>query len=1378
MRTRLPLVRFSARIAIVGLALSGIGLTAPGVANADAAPGGFTVDKLADSSAQQQRWLSMPKSRLTLNPGRTVTPSDVDRLDTAYFADGSQQAAANVVSDALTTGEPARFPAIDEGDPSPAFSDSFTTDSVTQWSGVDGTLTSTGSGGTLSLNAGSGNTWGHVQHAVSVDVSTDSTLLVDVKALAGSGTAWSVTLGNDGNNVDTLQGNTNETGNFSYDLSAVSVAFNQVQLWVSGTRGESSVAFGGLSIHATPALSDTFTPSSVAQWSGLDATLTSTPGGGVLALDSGASNPWGRAQRAVSVDVSKQPVLVVDVASLGGTGTQWSVTLGRNGTNVDTLQANTTNLGTFAFDLSGVTTSFNQVQLWVNGTRGSASVTVRSVKIINNAVSDWLQAASESTNTWNPQSLDYTGTYGSNGSYTTQDAFVDADTIARIVTPDLSAGAPTLYGTFNGRASWDSSRKVVTLTNSSYASAIAFPAASEVYFFGGAIGFDPLPDTTGASSWAVVLPSDATSAVGFGYAVGDDSDAAQSASDRAANAASTSVATAALESDIDFWNGVIDRVPVVQDFSPDHVSDEGVTSDQVEATYYNAFVSLDMNVLPATPENGSTHAQMPVGKADTYYSPGFTHNTLSAFWDGPLALQQLVYIDPTTAWDIFVGMMGAVTNDPGGEDDGQFGTASEALPSRIAQTAWILYSVTGDTASLETVYPALKRFLAWSERHPQWNNTSHYPNETYPDNTHATWQDERDAEFVASLAVDFDYAQQVAAVLGRTADGASYLTSQQHLQDQYAAWFFPQGIATQFYWVHLGLDGGLPQSKGTPDAVLAGLHVPGLTASQKTALLDLFTSVYDPDAQFAGIATEDAGLKAPDGQYLVDGLLENGQADAAQVAVEAVLRDITRAHAFSENYNASSDGPVANGEIPSTFGISQFIDDVWLMNGFAMDYGTPTFITLPGADGGVSNLTHLGTSYHVDVTPAGVTVSGDLAAQPGICTSYDAPAGMLQPLSAPCADGSVPDVTAPVVVASTSTQVPASGWFTAPVSVAVSASDDDAVDATEYSLDGGEWVSTPGSSASASVSADGVHTLRARAVDASGNVSDVVSLTVRVDSAAPVSSAIVDGSARTVSLRASDDVSGVARIEYRVDASGSWSTYSVPITAGSAAATVEYRAVDVAGNVEVTNTASVPAAGTVLAGTATAAIVAPSRVRYGKAAKVTVRVTGANGIPSGTVRVTDGNVLVGSSTVSGGRASITLPKSLAVGSRELLVSYSGDSVFASSSDQVRVEVLKATSSTTVSVSPKKVTTRLKALVRVKVATVKSSGTVSVTVTRRVHGRNTTVVSKKLALSSTGTAKLRLPKLKTGAYRASVRYAGSSTATGSSATKAITVRRAG
>ncbi|MFF2275686.1 OmpL47-type beta-barrel domain-containing protein [Agromyces sp. NPDC058126] len=162
----------------------------------------------------------------------------------------------------------------------------------------------------------------------------------------------------------------------------------------------------------------------------------------------------------------------------------------------------------------------------------------------------------------------------------------------------------------------------------------------------------------------------------------------------------------------------------------------------------------------------------------------------------------------------------------------------------------------------------------------------------------------------------------------------------------------------------------------------------------------------------------------------------------------------------------------------------------------------------------------------------------------------------------------VPDVEAPTVALATSPEVPEGGWFTGAVSVTATASDEvDEAPAIEISTGSGWQPYT----SPLEIAADGETAVTARATDAAGNVSEVVTLTVRRDTVDPVTTARVDTKKRIVTLTATDATSGVGRIEYRI-ADGAYQVYSGPIQAAKSATTIAYRTVDAAGNAEAERT--------------------------------------------------------------------------------------------------------------------------------------------------------------------------------------------------------------
>ncbi|MEZ0397183.1 MAG: hypothetical protein ABWK53_12245 [Anaerolineales bacterium] len=119
-----------------------------------------------------------------------------------------------------------------------------------------------------------------------------------------------------------------------------------------------------------------------------------------------------------------------------------------------------------------------------------------------------------------------------------------------------------------------------------------------------------------------------------------------------------------------------------------------------------------------------------------------------------------------------------------------------------------------------------------------------------------------------------------------------------------------------------------------------------------------------------------------------------------------------------------------------------------------------------------------------------------------------------------------------------------------------------------YALDGGAW--TPYTAPL--TLGDGLHSLTFRAQDVAGHMAEA-SASVQVDTLPPQVSAALTGEQRngwylarvTFSLSASDDGSGVARLEYALDG-GAWQTYTVPVTVGDGHHNLRLRAFDQAGN--------------------------------------------------------------------------------------------------------------------------------------------------------------------------------------------------------------------
>jgi len=204
-----------------------------------------------------------------------------------------------------------------------------------------------------------------------------------------------------------------------------------------------------------------------------------------------------------------------------------------------------------------------------------------------------------------------------------------------------------------------------------------------------------------------------------------------------------------------------------------------------------------------------------------------------------------------------------------------------------------------------------------------------------------------------------------------------------------------------------------------------------------------------------------------------------------------------------------------------------------------------------------------------------------------------------------CPDGA--DTTAPTSSATTAPAAPngTNGWFNTAVNVTLEATDNDngsGVDKIEYRVDGGDFATYSGPIA---IAADGEHTVEYRATDKAGNVEATKSLALKVDTAAPTTTAALDpgapGAGGTyegqvgLTLTAADAVSGVARSEYQVNVASAfgafgapslmaadWVTYdpqNKPVFSEPGAYTIDYRSVDNAGNVEEAKTVTFTIAG-------------------------------------------------------------------------------------------------------------------------------------------------------------------------------------------------------
>lgn len=173
-------------------------------------------------------------------------------------------------------------------------------------------------------------------------------------------------------------------------------------------------------------------------------------------------------------------------------------------------------------------------------------------------------------------------------------------------------------------------------------------------------------------------------------------------------------------------------------------------------------------------------------------------------------------------------------------------------------------------------------------------------------------------------------------------------------------------------------------------------------------------------------------------------------------------------------------------------------------------------------------------------------------------------------LPSDCAQTPAVDAAAESLTPLVSGEVGAEEWIVSPAAVSLQGAD--ALPAgmrIEARLgQDAEWAAFPGSAELP----DGVSRFEYRVVDANGATSAVRHHEVKVDTAAPIANSALSG--RQLALRGADEHSGLARVEHRLDG-GEWSSYTAPLALDERAHTVEFRAVDRAGNVSAVQRATV-----------------------------------------------------------------------------------------------------------------------------------------------------------------------------------------------------------
>ena len=682
-----------------------------------------------------------------------------------------------------------------------------------------------------------------------------------------------------------------------------------------------------------------FTPAASTRWIAERAAVRFVNGQMRLTVLSGS---FGSLTTDTTVDLEKTPFLLVQVPRCAG---QWALKVNSGQQAADTyIQADTSQTGNFCYDLRTLTgwhgkRAFKLI-LFAIGINNS-SVTVSGLRFAGTR--DTVPALNPQETLWFPHQIT-TQARTTDGDMQTDSVVGLADTqtvVQKLHIRRANAQSLILSGQIGtGTSRWDDTRRMLIVEGEGYRAVIAVSRAAR--WMGGfaselerLAGRNGLPTVPANGAWALTFDNAQTGEdiiVAARFAPASENAPAQIAElmTSVAPLATPQGITSALDAQAAAWNQRLNRVPHPLDFSLHTLDARGATAEAIRRTYYKAWVFLFANILPPQPENGFAYPQMPCGKA-SLWDEGAVHARPSSQWESFIAMQFMACVAPDAAWQAYAGLLSLVAAD------GSLG--GEGLPSRHAQTAWVLYSETGDKARLAKVYPALKRLLLWKAANPRWL----YKGATPPD--------EKDSEFVVHALMDMLYAQRITNTLNLPEETAFWQGQINALDASYHVWFWTRSDAVSEHTYRLFRATAGKREEPDRSWNLQGLVLPPalLTVGERDTFLRLFRASINRGTPF--LIGQLAGF--PKYNFTQRGIWQYGAPDETTLMAESALRDTTLAGEFSENY-LQNFPPAPTGVTPSVFGAAQILDGALWRNGVIGD-GSSLLAPLPGAVG-VMNL--------------------------------------------------------------------------------------------------------------------------------------------------------------------------------------------------------------------------------------------------------------------------------------------------------------------------------------------------------------------------------------------------------------------------------------
>lgn len=918
---------------------------------------------LEETGPMQRRDLSMPGSPIVVNPFdfRLATnqyPSVYSNNPEMplHFAYLCNKRVSREAKDVLTLYH------IDE-----------TAQPVTAWTGATNSLAGwsnpdEGNGASLTVVDGQlrytvANSYHAFTNTQPVQANLGSTPTIRI-AVTEATVQWSIKV-TDGVSEVALKPDGNETGTFYYNIPATTGWTGNKQFTIKifainyGGVADGHIRIGSIALTAEL--------SQRTAWTGnlTDVTQWVTIGGGTLQSNNqglkftaGNSLVGFRTKNMVQANLDRTPKLLLSVPDAIG---QWALKINDGGNDIS-IRGDARGLGIFEYDLKAATgwsgtKTFNLVFYSIGNNASYSHLLIGDVRVVGYSGTPAIQGAASFSTSWRPYDLPFSAVYADNAGVNGKDYFFDGHTLIRELA-FTQAGKMVLAGYYTGGLSFANDSTLV-VNRDGYAYAISTGAfdPQQVRFYTnildlkGRMNAAVNPPPTGY--WAVVLNTADLSGANLRVAVSVvNATAAASLPGLVQQALTGNNAATAYQSRKDEMDTLLHRVPRPESFTLTKAPDLGVTAAAVEKEYYKAWVFLASNLLEA---EGSIfpYPQLAAGKP-SIWDEGDADAPFSATWESLLGLQFYGFIDPTTAWQGFKGIMSLTDNN------GVIG--GESLPSRKAQTAWMLYQQTGDSASLAQVYAPLERYLNWRLQYPHWIYFSN------PD------PNQKDAEFVFHALVDLSYMEKIAGVVKTSTEVNAWHTKAQLFATQAQSWFWPSPTAIPYQTYNTASQN---RQWGNTPWVTIGLYSDLFTGSYLEGLKQRFNNDFSSVYNFylPGIP------KYPDLSYTIYGLVKRGMTAPAETLVDAGIRDIVRSAMFAEFYEETG-SPYPKGVRPSLFGACTIIDLVWLKNGFQYDKGAPHAVNIFAGSRSVSNIRYHDKKLTIAASDNQFSFSGSLLQQP------------------------------------------------------------------------------------------------------------------------------------------------------------------------------------------------------------------------------------------------------------------------------------------------------------------------------------------------------------------------------------------------------------